>query len=51
MKLLPPDVVPDVVRAVVAALPDDELPELAPAMLSAVPPKLLAAVLCSPRGT
>jgi hypothetical protein len=45
LKLLPPDVVPDVVGAVLTVLPAAELVELAPAVLSAVPTKLIAAVL------
>ena len=45
LKLLPPDVVPDVVSTVVAALPADELPELAPAILLAVPRNQIAKVL------
>ena len=45
LKLLPPDLVPDVVGTVVAALPADELPELALAVLSAIPTELIAEVL------
>ena len=47
LKLLPPDVVPDVVSAVVAALPADELPEptFAIPLASATPPILIASGL------
>jgi hypothetical protein len=47
VKPLPSDAVPNVVSAVVVALPDDELHELAPAFLSvsAEPPMRIAAEL------
>jgi hypothetical protein len=44
-KCFTPELVPDVLSAVVVVLPGDELPELAPALLLAVPSNRIAKVL------